>query len=266
MPDYSEVKTIAEQIFNEFRMRLDDSRKFKHNFFVEYPDVEKFNIYSPILVLGLNPSGGDDNPNQRSLPNLLTYVPQIHETIKDFPDEVKSNAELLAYKPYFKTFFQSFQGLKTPYNPVWYNKEILNEIFKEYSMPMFNDDLKKYLTHFSQYDNQNYVVFADLIQFQRTNSKDVIQHLLDKSLTPLINCYVETLIGFIKPKLVLVANAAVSHYLVDHFHEGKLTSQFDFCDTRIFLGSMLTGQRAMDIYSRHRLFNEIQKFLQDKRF
>jgi hypothetical protein len=258
MSTFTQCETQAKLIGKKFHELIKKDNSVQQKFYLEYPDLKSFNIHSPILVLGLNPSGEDDLKIGRTSTNLFAYIPS-NPTLVETP-LINQYIELqkFCYTPYFKTFIETFQQFKPPYNPVWYNHQVLKGIFEDYDKHL-SPELLNYFNGFP--DNGNYIVFADLIQYSRTNSKDITVHLSDISVITLIKDYINLLFDFIKPKLVLVANASVSHFLINNFNDGTLVTHFKLNETTVFLGSMLTGQRAMDIYSRERLMNEIKNHL-----
>jgi hypothetical protein len=262
MNSYSQCEAQAKLIGQQFHNLLGGDGEQK-NFFLEYPDLETLNIKAPILVLGLNPSGEDDPLLGRSVPNLFSYIPQNPSITKESSGNEQKDLQKFCYSPYFKTFIECFQLLNPNYNPLWYNRVILNNIYQSNSEHL-TKELIEYLTNYSTQDYGNYVVFADMIQYSKTNSKSIVEHLDKPNVKIMINSYIELMFNFIQPKLVLSANASVSHYLVNNFNEGKLNTHFSMFNTEVFLGSMLTGQRAMDVFSRQRLFKEIQDFLNKK--
>jgi len=259
MGSYSKCEEQAKLIGQKFHILLGGDGEQK-KFFLEYPDLKALNIQAPILVLGLNPSGEDDLSIGRSVPNLFSYIPKNQNVAEGLMENERTELQKFCYSPYFKIFIESFQQLNPIYNPLWFNKAVLNNIYQNNSEHLTHT-LIDYLAKYSKYDNGNYVVFADLIQYSKTNSKSIIEHLDNDDVIIEINNYITLVFNFIQPKLVLSANASVSHYLMKHFNKGGLNTHFKIHDTEVFLGSMLTGQRAMDIFSRKRLFDEIQSFI-----
>lgn len=60
-----------------------------------------------------------------------------------------------------------------------------------------------------------------------------------------------------KIKFIYINSAKVSHWLC-----GDMKKTFDEIDNvKVFYGSMLSGQRSMDVFSRLRLINEIKENL-----
>lgn len=58
-------------------------------------------------------------------------------------------------------------------------------------------------------------------------------------------------------KIIVVLNAKASEIICEKIGNKKLETQFLFNDKTFFFSSMLTGQRALDRFSRKRLINEI---------
>ncbi len=71
----------------------------------------------------------------------------------------------------------------------------------------------------------------------------------------------------LKPAVVVIANAAASRIATQHFPLcpiANVRTQFTMCglpETRFFLSGMLSGG-ALDEYSRHRLEDEVRRYLQ----
>jgi len=257
MSTYLECYKQAQVIGQKFHELLGNQGQQK-NFFLEYPDLTNLDISSPILILGLNPSGEDQPSELDTKPNLFSYIPQ-NPDIKSTEVYYKE-LQQFCYSPYFKTFIECFQRLKPPYNPLWYNKDVLEQIYSANKEHLSKEQLN-YLLGYSGLDERNYIIFADLVQYSKTNSKAITEHLSNDTVVDLLKGYIGLLFEYIKPKLVLSANAAVSHFLIDNFNQEIVDTNINIHGTNVFLGSMLTGQRAMDIYSRKRLFNEIQDFI-----
>lgn len=260
MSTYSQCEAQARLIGQEFHNRIKKDNTQQQNFFLEYPDLQALNIQAPILILGLNPSGEDDRKVGRQLSNLFSYIPQNPDIAEQNVCVEYDDLQKFTYVPYFKVFVECFQQLKPAYNPLWYNQGVLLDICSTHSKH-FNIKHESFLNSYTKHDNGNYIVFADLIQYSKTNSKLIVEHLYDSTIAKLLETYIRMMLDFIKPKLVLSANASVSHFLVNIFNEGVTSTHFDLEGTEVFLGSMLSGQRAMDVFSRQRLMNEIQNYL-----
>ena len=262
MTPYEHCITQAAVIGQKFHDLIANNNTKQQKFFIEYPDVQKFNIRSPILVLGLNPAGEDNPEIGRRSPNLLFHIPEIENTISA---EDYQSLQKFCYSPYFKTFIDCFRKLKPSINPFWFHKDVLDEIIKENSKYITEEDIRPLRCLIArEQNNTNYLIFADLVQYSMTDSKVILKYLKVDGIPMLVNQYFESLIAFTKPKLIVSANAAVSHYLIENFNDNKDAASFDYKEIRIFLASMLTGQRAMDVFSRIRLFNEIQDYLNIK--
>jgi hypothetical protein len=261
MSNYLECEKQAKAIGQRFHELLKKSGS-QEKFCLEYPDLTVYKINEPILIIGLNPSGEDDVSKGRTYPNLFSYIPQLHSNDEGLALMYKELSKF-SYIPYFKTFTNAFQNLNPQYNPLWYNPKVLQEIIKEPEQAL-STNLNVFFNPYTSNDNGNYIIFADLIQYSKTNSKVIIEHLKDETVIPLLKRYFITMLDFIKPKLVLVANAAASHFIVQHFNDEVATTTFNLNGYQVFLGSMLTGQRAMDVFSRQRMMNEIQQYINEK--
>ncbi len=106
---------------------------------------------------------------------------------------------------------------KLNYNPIWYNRDVLQQIFDNHDkIENLNEDLKNHLfKNFCQNDTGQYLLFADLIQYTERDSKEIIKQF--KEVIEPLNNYVKSLFNYLKPTVVLSANAFVSNYLVETF-------------------------------------------------
>lgn len=259
---FNVCKEKAKEISNEIYKKLHNSEdKFDKKFFIEYPDIEnlKTKDIKFALVLGLNPSSSGENNN--SNPNLFGYIPEKYRENSEQDILIRNDliSKRLVYQPYFKTFVNEL--IKIDYNPIWYNKTYTKNIIGNYQNLISNEQME-YIKHFNDYDrNHKYIIYSELIHYAETNSKKIIGLIEDQEICKLINTYLEALIDYLKPDFIISANATVSHYLIKHFNENLFCTDFMIEGRKVFLGSMLTGQRAMDIYSRERLFKDIKSYI-----
>ena len=270
--NYETCEKMATNIAKSIHSKLRDKEELGKRCQIEYPDVERYQLNDVVLVLGLNPSF-DEKTKIWEPRNLFGYVPEYDETEDDSPIRQKIPIKLV-YPRYFKIFIEEF--MKMNYNPLWFNKKYLEDLLAQYKNdnPTYNeiesfDEIIEYVSRFGKRDKKKYVVFADLIQYANTNSKDIkpyIKRENEKKEYREIADYIEYLIKFLKPKLVLSANAAVSDFLMDLYYKGindrPALSSFDLFDTQFFTASMLSGG-VMDKYSQVRLFREIKSFLDE---
>lgn len=263
--DYNICKSKAEEISKIIFEKLNNSEtEFHRKFFIEYPDIQKLCTKEPefVLVLGLNPSSSGEGKN--SNPNIFGHIPlkELNRPVEEVREITSKIAKKkLVYDPYFKTLVAEFE--KLGYHPLWYNKAYLKGLLDDHKN-LLDDSEQKFIKLYSKFDNKKYIIYAELIHYSETNSKKILPLLELDEISSRINEYIKLLIEYFMPKAILSANAAVSHYLNSHFNNNRLCSDFILSESKVFLGSMLTGRRAMDIYSRIRLMNDLRAYLNNK--
>lgn len=275
---YNDCVSSASKIARFIHDNLGGGDDFGRRFFIEYLDTRQHNIIEPILILGLNPSGGDEEtPNRNNNPNIFWYIDEVWRNERDQQTREEIIRKDLVYPIYFKTYHTFFKELD--YHPVWYNESYFNGLLEEFNNEqLISSRMEEYLRYvINSKETQRYFLFADLIQYAKTSSK-VMKRFLDakdkmyrKNTELYVNImsdlvsYTQTLLTYLKPKLVLVANAAVSDFIIKYFNNEELETSFDYSaddfQTTFVLSSMLTGQRALDRYNRKRLFREIKQYL-----
>ena len=118
----------------------------------------------------------------------------------------------------------------------------------------------------------------DLFQMRETSQKEMLKVLqkprTNKDNYPNLNGFGEAqyeifkqVLKFIQPEFILIANAAAAHIVFskegidinDNFNEDYGCHFLNVGDKKIptLASGMLSGQRALDIYSRQRLFGSI---------
>jgi hypothetical protein len=253
---------IERYIANKENMP-DRNRPIEDYFAPEFPVIEEYGFENNVLVLGLNPSeGGNKRAGNDNKYNIFNYLPIRKKNAEESIDVIKEVQDL-TYSKYFRPYVEYFTNLKAPYYPLWYNEKYLNTILNDTKhSKVLTPKIKSHMKTYCDDDNKSYIIFADLIQYAKTDSKPIIESLNDTKRAEAVKEYIIELLDYLKPKLVLSANAAVSHFLLKHL--GGIDDNFTHIKsngTTIFLASMLTGQRAMDVFSRNRLFKEMTDFL-----
>ena len=110
-------------------------------------------------------------------------------------------------------------------------------------------------------------VFHDLYPVRHTKQKEFVQfikHEENKEFREKLDEATKELIDGIMPDIIVIANAKASKLMQKIFFgrneyngETKLTYELDGKKTDMIFSSMLSGQRALDTYSRTRLAREI---------
>jgi hypothetical protein len=269
MSSYKECEDKAKKIAIEIENYLTTnnqahkSRSIDEYFAPEFPDIDKYGFENNVLVLGLNPSeGGNKRPENGAKYNIFNHIPNKKRSDEESIEVIKEVQDL-TYSKYFRPYVDYFANLEVPYYPLWYNESYLNTILSDSKHSnVLTDKVKSHMRIYSKADNKKYIIFADLVQYALTDSKPIIQALNDDARANMVKEFILELIDYLKPKLILSANAAVSHFLCKNL--GGTTdncTHVKYNDTTIFLASMLTGQRAMDVFSRNRLFKEMTDYL-----
>jgi len=208
--------------------------------------------------------------------NNLQYVPYV---LPDF----KTNIEIL------------FVGFNPSYDEKWHAREfkkfdeLKNSNFNSKNLYDWQGDLKEEQlntlkiheklsrvnhNYFRQFDNlssNHSWDHIDLFLLRDTVQANAIKIIMkDKSEDELnefgiiqIDLFKNLLLK-VKPKLIVLCNAKVSHIISKYFFPSKTkTTSIDVWkeNMKIIYASMLTGQRSMDIYSRERLREQIAKEL-----
>ena len=117
-------------------------------------------------------------------------------------------------------------------------------------------------------------VFHDLYPVRHTKQKEFVQfikHEENKEFREKLDEATKELIDGIMPDIIVIANAKASKLMQKIFFgrneyngETKLTYELDGKKTDMIFSSMLSGQRALDTYSRSRLAREISKTWKDR--
>lgn len=84
----------------------------------------------------------------------------------------------------------------------------------------------------------------------------------------MVNCHIDVILENKKTlKFIYVNNAKASKDIAkaltgkENVNDSYIKYEYKNEKIKIFLGGMLSGQHAMDIYSRNRLENEIKKYM-----
>ena len=117
-------------------------------------------------------------------------------------------------------------------------------------------------------------VFHDLYPVRHTKQKEFVQfikHEENKEFREKLDEATKELIDGIMPDIIVIANAKASKLMQKIFFgrneyngETKLTYELDGKKTDMIFSSMLSGQRALDTYSRSRLAREISETWKDR--
>lgn len=197
-----------------------------------------------VLIMGLNPAGSEKDVNREK--QGKTYLYSIEK-------KCAKNGHI--YNQYFRPIYNFVnQILEDNAMWPWCNKEwnklkIDREIYE-----IVKDE-------YNNHQNRKYTIYVgDMFYYHETSSKKLDDKYnknydLSKYCHEMLRLHIE----FLKNageniKFIYINNAKVSHWLC-----GDTKKTFDEIEgVKVFYGSMLSGQRSMDEFSKLRLVDEIK--------
>lgn len=200
-----------------------------------------------VLVIGLNPAGDKKDVDREK--EGKTYLYSIDQ-------KIINNGHI--YNKYFLPIYK-----------------FVNQIFKDEAMwpwcskkwdkleidPEILDIVEK---EYNNHQNRKYTIYIGDMFYYHETSSGKLPYKFDKECDfssychEMLRLHIETLKNAGKNiKFIYINNAKVSHWLC-----GDMKKTFDEIENvKVFYGSMLSGQRSMDVFSRLRLIDEIQENL-----
>lgn len=215
-----------------------------------------------ILFLGLNPAGNEENVEHGSKKIYLNYIP-----------EIKPQKEAVKYfnNVYFGAIYKFMtKVIKDDFKWTWCNydyEEIEKSIINNNELENYKDQI---LTYYNTHKNKRYnLLIGDLYYYHTTDSKKlnelVEEHNKYEKIKEMINCHIDVILENNKDlKFIYVNNAQASKYITkalkgkEDINDSNIVYKYKNKEIKIVLGGMLSGQHAMDIYSRKRLEKEIE--------
>lgn len=233
--------------------------------FAIHPDDNKEE--DSVLILGLNPAGDEKDADRERIIQSLCYVPGLDQS---------GVLKRCHYPRYFKPIYDLVQETISKDVMVkwsWCNIpwEELEEQLKNIGVTEEQEEQKGKILDFYQKANAkeegNLTIYTgDMFYYHETQSGKLKELLVDGFDN---SYYLEMLKWHIKTlqedhhksiKYVYINNALASHGLTDGgVNAGASMIYID--DVPVFTGCMLSGGRAMDVFSRTRLVSEIKQEL-----
>ncbi len=231
-------------------------------------DSEKCKKY--ILILGINPAGNEDDAKSEK---NATYLYSLDEI------DIKDRTYNKYYKPIFTLLSDATDGgVKWD----WCNlsecdiEKLIEEDtklqgYKEKISSYYQDYKgKKYslcMGEFFYYHETSQSKFLELVDTKNDNYKNHYSSMLEMHIKAIIEKGHEI-------KAILIPNATAARKLCDEMRstyceieEDKYPSyvnyKFENQEYRIFFSSMLSGQRAIDVFSRDRLCCALKQYLSE---
>jgi len=219
----------------------------------EHPqNIDNYNILDNVIILGLNPSSNDIDKTGSKKNAFLQYLDK--EEFGNIPNELRE----YSYGTYFSQGYRLFKDFG--YNLLWRNSMYLEDCMKNVNM---TEQHKNYLRE-KTLPNKKYIIFADLVYYKEQDAKYMYQGIRrnEEDIYKLFKMQVK----YYKPKLILIANAFVSEFLLRCIQEcGEKTDMKPKTNERVMgvpviFSSMLSGGN-LDRYSFLRLKKEIEGYL-----
>lgn len=222
-----------------------------------------------ILVLGINPAGDENSAEYDQ--NYLYYIPTI----------TAKNGEKHFYNKYFKPIYNLFdEATEQKIKWDWCNLENIKNIKNEIDSQNF----EKIENFYKESNKKEFTILSgDLFYYHETNQetfKDNFKNELDNidkdKMKEILEIHIKKILDEGNLKLIYINNAYASDLIYKNiFAEGEETGKesqkvykFEYKNNAysipILFGSMLSGRRAMDKYSKARLKKEIKEILEEK--
>jgi len=212
-----------------------------------------------ILVFGINPAGDENEAMVESDSTYLYYLPDL-------------NIKNRTYSPYYKPIFEVFSRA-TDNNAKWAwcncsAVEIKEIIERDVSLKQYSEVIQSY---YRDYKTKKYSIYiGEFFYYHMTNQAELLKlidsSLISKYVIEMLNLHIDEIVNHGHSiDLIYINNASISHYLCNAFGLSDYSSNYDYNYNnqkyRIVFGSMLSGMRAMDTFSKARLIEEIKEHL-----
>ncbi|MBP3256140.1 MAG: hypothetical protein J6M60_06635 [Clostridia bacterium] len=295
--EYIEKNNLKEKYNEEYEFIKDEERikelvdkNFAKDFLMDNPK-DGGNV---VLVMGMNPGGGNKIVNSKGTEKKLLFLQYLNE-------EEEKNIKALGGKifwPYHKANFKLFEGIKAKAH--WEEEGYLTEQDIREMLEFAEKDginllekkletIKQMLERSKTAEKENvYVLFSDLIWYcdgnqaniessvtknitkEEKNGKDTkekleLQKKKDENFYEIIRKIIKLHIQYHEPKLIVITNAKASHWVEEALRNEEENENRKYKDVvyyngvPIILASMVSGQRAMDTFSQERLKERIEK-------
>ena len=241
-----------------------------------------------ILVLGINPAGDENSAEYDQ--NYLYYIPTI----------TAKKGEKRFYNKYFKPIYDLFDEVtKQKIKWDWCNLEDIENIKKEID----SEDLKKIEKFYKESNKKEFTILSGDLFYYHETSQEKFKKLLKKGINEnldekgekqneknrkkflypqikeILNIHIKKILDEGDLKLIYINNAYASDLIYESIREEpvkeseklptKKVYKFEYKNNvyliPILFGGMLSGQRAMDKYSKARLKKEIKEILEKKK-
>lgn len=269
------TKTI--ELFGAVDLTVDKKEDIKNNINnLKGQGFAPLSNSSGILVIGLNPAGDSNSSEMEDLTKNPNFFPLY------YIDPEKIDDKKLLYNRSWKYFSGIQKVMDRIVNKAkwdWCNLD-----WEDVKQKLSNDDWKKgdieqIKSYYDDYKNAgNTIYVADLFYLHETSSSQFIDWIkecrIDKKK---LNDYIKNMLKYhiatlcengIKLKFIYVNNSKASEMICTALkikgEPSVVLLDYNGCTIPLFFGCMLTGQHAMDRFSRSRLVNEIKEVCSSK--
>ncbi len=240
---------------------IDDRRLAPRGFDLDNKDMIREDC---VLIMGINPAGNLRDAEREKEDRIYFY---------SLPDYCKQDSDdRWLHNKYFRplhTFVESVVGCEAGVKWPWCNLSldvIKTEIKKYVDLKPYSESLIKY---YEKHSENKYTIFiGDMFYYHETKQNelplksdyDYVEHC-----HLMLEWHINALLKHNKKiAFVYVNNAKVSNWLRPDKEDDRTIITVK--DVPVFLGGMLSGQRAMDSFSRSRLVNEIKRTIELSNF
>ena len=206
------------------------------------------------LVLGINPAGDKNNAifEKQEKYFYLNYI-------DGFKNKKYTNSG------YFKTIYDLASRIFDN-NAKWDWCNLSPEELDYYiNTNNFNPAEKKAIReHYTSHKDRAVTIYiGDLFYIHETSQKRTLQWIKMKEISDYVKSCLDEHISLInqtgiKELIIYVNNAKASNLISNAINNGNCNSMMTYKNCKIFFGSMISGGRAMDKFSRERLIYEIK--------
>lgn len=228
-----------------------------------------------VLILGLNPAGDETTAKEERETGYfyLYYVPRLYKVTRDkltertngtyygaiwdFVNRITKDNAKWDWQNYSQTTLESLLRA----DPINYSDEDIDEILKFYHNRKDKEHDRK--------DKEYTIYIDDLFNYHKTKQSE-FEKLIGLSNNVIWHSYIKNVLDSIiykyekagvDLKMIYVNNSFASQLICGAINGGNYATKIDYRlngkTYHIFLGGMLSGGRAMDVFSRMRLENEI---------
>lgn len=212
-----------------------------------------------ILIFGMNPAGDDTTAKAEQNPNYF-YLNYIIDSPTGKIKEITNNT-------YFKPIYNSLSKI-TNYNVKW---DWCNLNWQDIEINLKNDrftqnEIQQVQDFYDKHKKKKYTIYiGDAWYIHMTKQSDFVKWIDDNKrsihIKEMLDLHIDEISKYSELKAIYVNNATLSHWVSEAFNINPLLSVYRYKNIPILFGCMLSGQRAMDDFSKIRLENEIKTYL-----